>query len=141
MTDSFSLFRLNHELKNLSLLKIFNLERTSDFIFKLTIDVDQGIYKNRILNFEIHIKDNYPFTGPKVFCNSKIYHPNIYKKCYCLKILRDEWTPSYGLQEVIYNIYFNLIEIDGKDPLNVEAGELFVNDYLEFVRRAKSVKD
>lgn len=141
MSDSFALYRLEKELKTLYLLRNFSLKRLDKYNFKLEIDVDKGIYRNRKLEFEIQFKDSYPFVGPKVFCNSKIFHPNIYKKSVCLKILRDEWTSSYGLQEVIFNIYFNLIEIDGKEPLNVEAGELFETNYIKFCERAKTERE
>lgn len=140
MNLTFAEYRLEKELTNIQLLENFKLNKIDNLKYKLEINVDDGIYKGRILIFEIHFNDKYPFIGPKVYCKSKIFHPNVYNECMCLKILRDEWNCIYGLQEIIFNIYFNLIDLDPENPLNTVAGDMMVNDYPNFLERARNEK-
>ena len=45
--------------------------------FKLTIQPDEGFYKNGIFVFTFKIGPNYPHEPPKVKCETMVYHPNI----------------------------------------------------------------
>lgn len=57
----------------------------------------------------------------------------------CLNILRENWASSMGISHVIFSLLLILIEIDGVDALNVEAGDMVIEDYDGFVEIARRV--
>ena len=73
--------------------------------FTLTIDPDEGMYKNGVFNFSFTINQNFPHDPPKVKCVQKIYHPNIdLEGNVCLNILREDWKPVLNLNAVIVGL-------------------------------------
>ncbi|ELA46183.1 hypothetical protein VCUG_02319 [Vavraia culicis subsp. floridensis] len=140
---TFAMHRLANELKTLTLPPnvqlISSTPSHSPYIhtIKLTVTPLQGIYTNRTLIFELCFLPSYPFTGPKVFCRSKIYHPNIENEHVCMRMVREEWTCGMGVEVVVGGLMVVLVEIDGEDALNVEAGDMMINDYERFVKIAR----
>ena len=73
--------------------------------FTLTIEPDEGMYKDGIFNFSIAINQNFPHDAPKVKCKQKIYHPNIdLEGNVCLNILRGDWKPVLNLNAVFVGL-------------------------------------
>lgn len=146
MQNTFLKARLINERSTLIILENTSLETcnpipnyTAAFLYK--IKVKQGIYKYRTLNFQINIPEAYPFKSPKIICLDKIFHPNIdFDGNVCLGFIREKWTCSKGLQDLVFGIYSILIDVCGDEPLNQEAGEMFVNDYDEFLKRAQTYR-
>merc|ERR1712098_23193 len=92
--------------------------------FKLTIEPDEGFYRNGQFIFSFKIGAAYPHEPPKVKCETKVYHPNIdLEGNVCLNILREDWKPVLNLNAVIVGMQFLFLEPNASDPLNKEAAE------------------
>ncbi|KAI9780665.1 MAG: NEDD8-conjugating protein ubc12 [Geoglossum umbratile] len=92
--------------------------------FTLTIEPDEGMYKDGTFNFSIAINQNFPHDAPKVKCKQRIYHPNIdLEGNVCLNILRGDWKPVLNLNAVFVGLQFLFLEPNAADPLNKEAAE------------------
>ncbi|EXV02250.1 ubiquitin-activating enzyme E2 family protein [Metarhizium robertsii] len=92
--------------------------------FVLTIEPDEGMYRNGRFTFDFAINQNFPHEPPKVRCREKIYHPNIdLEGKVCLNILREDWKPVLNLNAVIVGLQFLFLEPNASDPLNKEAAE------------------
>jgi len=73
--------------------------------FTLTIEPDEGMYKDGTFNFSIAINQNFPHDAPRVKCRQKIYHPNIdLEGNVCLNILRGDWKPVLNLNAVFVGL-------------------------------------
>lgn len=143
----FADYRLKKELETLDILNNCTLTETQPLeekfhrSYKYTVNINDGIFANRKFNFYINIFKEYPFKPPKVKCKEKIYHPNFDEQGnVCMNIIREDWTSAMGLQIITLGLYTLFFEIKGEDALNVEAGDLILNDFDEYVRRAKEWK-
>ncbi|UNI20746.1 NEDD8-conjugating protein ubc12 [Purpureocillium takamizusanense] len=73
--------------------------------FVLTIEPDEGMYRNGRFTFDFAINQNFPHEPPKVRCRETIYHPNIdLEGKVCLNILREDWKPVLNLNAVIVGL-------------------------------------
>lgn len=54
-----------------------------------------------------------------------------------MRMVREEWTCGMGVEVVVGGLMVVLVEIDGEDALNVEAGDMMINDYERFVKIAR----
>ena len=73
--------------------------------FVLTIEPDEGLYRDGRFTFAFTINQNFPHDPPKVQCQQKIYHPNIdLEGKVCLNILREDWKPVLNLNAVIVGL-------------------------------------
>ena len=93
-----------------------------------------GVYKfNMVIDF------NYPHVAPKPTCMTPIYHPNIDTKgAVCLNILRADWKPVLGINQVILGLIFLFIEPNPTDPLNLEAAKVFRENPNQFNRNVQT---
>lgn len=102
-----------------------------------TPDKDSLWYGGRY-EFSFAIPDDYPYSPPKVLCNTMIYHPNIdLKGNVCLNILRKEWTAVLNVSTVIVGVYFLFTEPNPNDPLNHDAAEIMRDNPEQFVLNVK----
>jgi ubiquitin-conjugating enzyme E2 M len=84
--------------------------------------------------FTISVGSDYPYSAPKVHCNTKIYHPNIdLKGNVCLNILKADWKPTLTVSTVISGIYFLFTDPNPNDPLNHDAATLMRDDLDAFI--------
>ncbi|XP_057289786.1 NEDD8-conjugating enzyme Ubc12-like isoform X2 [Hydractinia symbiolongicarpus] len=75
--------------------------------FKLTIQPDEGFYKNGRFIFTFKVGPNYPHEPPKVKCETMVYHPNIdLEGNVCLNILREDWKPVLTINAIVYGIQY-----------------------------------
>ena len=73
----------------------------------------------------VDVPFNYPHEAPKCTCETPVYHPNIDTKgAVCLNILRADWKPVLGVNQVILGLIFLFIEPNPNDPLNHEAAAI-----------------
>eukprot|EP00211_Chloroparvula_japonica_P015749 CAMPEP_0119122692 /NCGR_PEP_ID=MMETSP1310-20130426/2878_1 /TAXON_ID=464262 /ORGANISM="Genus nov. species nov., Strain RCC2339" /LENGTH=203 /DNA_ID=CAMNT_0007112391 /DNA_START=78 /DNA_END=689 /DNA_ORIENTATION=- len=107
-------------------------------VLKVEIKPPEGYYKGGTFVFSVNVPDNYPFTPPKVRCDTLVYHPNIdFEGGVCLNILREDWTPVLNLGSVIFGLLTLFSEPNPDDPLNKEAANLMEENLDEFVRNVK----
>jgi len=120
--------RLQKDLSELQLPKTCQTEfpDKDDLLnFKLTIEPDEGLYKEGRFVFTFKVGPNYPHEPPKVKCETMVYHPNIdLEGNVCLNILREDWKPVLTINAVVYGIQYLFLEPNPDDPLNKEAAEV-----------------
>lgn len=135
MESNFCLFRLKNELKSLILLggSSYKLENLT---ISYNVRIHEGIFKNKIINFDIFIPQEYPFASPKIKCKTKLFHPCIDNDGnVCLEMLRENWRCTYGIQNIIINLYTIFIDLECETPLNNEAYEMWKNDLEMFIKK------
>ncbi|QUC23283.1 uncharacterized protein UV8b_07524 [Ustilaginoidea virens] len=134
--------RVQKDLSELSLGSTMKTEfPDSDDIlnFVLTIEPDEGMYRQGRFTFDFAINQNFPHEPPKVRCREKIYHPNIdLEGKVCLNILREDWKPVLNLNAVIVGLQFLFLEPNASDPLNKEAAEDLRNHREGFKRNVRT---
>lgn len=52
-------------------------------------------------------------------------------------MLRKDWKPVYTLEDVVIGLEFLLLNPEGDDPLNLEAGAIFRDNHSQFLRNVK----
>uniref|UniRef100_A0A3B0MRK4 Ubiquitin-conjugating enzyme E2 (RUB1 homologue), putative n=1 Tax=Theileria annulata TaxID=5874 RepID=A0A3B0MRK4_THEAN len=102
---------------------------------EILIKPREGIYKDMKITFSFHIPNQYPNDRPKIYCTSKIIHPNILgtnadkcKGAVCLNILREDWLPIYTIDTAIIGLVNLLIEPQFENPLDKFAANLLQKD-------------
>ncbi|EJW02899.1 hypothetical protein EDEG_02723 [Edhazardia aedis USNM 41457] len=137
----FADYRIEKELETLDLLpkstikKIQPTEQRFYTAFEFSVYINEGLYSPKKYVFNINLFKEYPFRPPKILCKTPIFHPNIDKEGHvCLNIIREDWSSAYGLQTIILGVYSLFFEFDGENALNLDAGEMFTNNYNEFIK-------
>ena len=83
-------------------------------------------YAGGVFELAIEVKDTYPVAPPIISCVTRIFHPNVHFKTgeICLDILKQEWTPAWGLQSACRAIIALLSDPQADSPLNCDAGNM-----------------
>ena len=88
--------------------------------------------------FAFEVLEDYPVSAPLVMCKTKIYHPNIdYNGNVCLNILKEAWTPSFTILNLITGVYQLFIVPNPMDPLNHDVAKLMRDDLNQFKANVK----
>ena len=96
-------------------------------------------YEGRKFMVAMDFPVEYPMKPPRVKFLTRIYHPNIsVEGDVCIDILKQNWTPAFGIEKIMLCLLCILDEPNGNDPLNIEAGRLFVENRAIFNTKAKS---
>lgn len=96
-------------------------------------------YEDGKFHINIAFPDDYPLRPPIIRFSTKIYHPNIkYDGSICLDILKTQWSPALGITRALLSILAMMDQPNANDPLNPEAGKLYLSDKEMFDATAKS---
>lgn len=107
--------------------------------FEIIIAPDDGYYSRGIFRFTLTVNNNFPIEPPKVKCAQKIYHPNIdLDGNVCLNILREDWSPVWSLNAILFGLLHLFLEPNPNDPLNKESANMLIKDKNLFKRYVKS---
>ena len=95
-------------------------------------------YQGGIFKLSITFPANYPFNPPRIYFNTKIYHPNISDTGdICLDILKDQWSPALTISKVLLSICSLLSDPNEKDPLRLDAAKLYIHNKFQYEMMAK----
>ncbi|KAI6178585.1 Nedd8-conjugating enzyme ubc-12 [Aphelenchoides besseyi] len=111
----------------------------------LTINPQNGMYRNGTFQFSIDVPPEYNNAPPVVKCLTRVWHPNINEDgAVCLSLLRASsldgmgWMPTRGIKDVILglnDLFGDLIDFD--DPLNQQASDMYANNKDQFASRVR----
>jgi ubiquitin-conjugating enzyme E2 D/E len=94
-------------------------------------------YAGGMFIVNIEPPDNYPYKPPVVTFKTKIDHPNINERgSICVDILSEGWSPMYSYVKVILSLSALMSKPNPTDPLNVEAGNLCIDNHNAFIKEA-----
>lgn len=117
--------RLMQDLANIEDCKTYKLvvPNPDDIMhFTVTVTPVDGLYVNGEFVFSVSVPDDYPFSPPKVHCDTTVYHPFIDLDGHvCLNILRTDWKPVLDIQSVLFGLVLLFDDPDAEalnDPLN-----------------------
>ena len=115
----------------------FNDKDIMNFRIDYTPEKDSFWYPG-VYEFSFTIPEDYPFSPPKIYCKTKIYHPNIdFQGNICLNILKEDWKPTLNMAAVAAGVYYLFYDPNPKDPLNHEAAEIMRDNMDKFIENVK----
>lgn len=92
------------------------------------------------LQVAMHLPPSYPFQPPTITCRPAPFHPNIDRSGnVCMDMLKLDrgWRPALTLADVLLAFACLLVEPNPDDPLNAEAGRLYLDDRAAYCARAR----
>jgi ubiquitin-protein ligase len=105
-------------------------ERGAAYV-KFTLDSGPFCGQTHLLEFKFNYgRDNhiyrFPQDPPNVLFKTPILHPNIsVEGTICLDVIRDKWSPMYGIEAVFSSICLLLGEPNLNSPLNSNAARIY----------------
>ncbi|ORD93788.1 UBC12 [Enterospora canceri] len=130
----FARLRVKDDLNNL-VIKLENM-KLEENVLTFTMRFNSMYYKKKY-TFRLVFPDDYPFVGPKLYCQTPTFHPNIYEGVVCLKILRDGWMPSYNINSAVLSLIEIFENVSEEDPFNEEAANMLQFDPVKFMEKIK----
>jgi len=132
--SSAALLRIQKDFADLEIPHNVVLHKGEDeFNYTFTIQPDTGYWKGGTYDFKFLFPSSYPFTGMKVTCADKIYHPNIdIDGGVCVSVLRP------CTQIVLFGLLFLFTHPNPNDPLNQDAAKDMRETPQQFATNVKT---
>lgn len=98
-------------------------------------------YADGLYFLDIEFPNDYPFKPPKVKFTTYIYHANVDEKGgICLDILKDKWTPSITVKQILTTIIELMKFPNPDDPLRADIAKQLKEDKATHDRIAEEWK-
>jgi len=95
-------------------------------------------YEGGIFKLDIKFPKDYPFSAPKVYFETKVFHPNISSSGeICLDILKDQWAPCMGIESILISLCSLLETPNPDDPLDASAANLYRTNKHEYEAKVR----
>ncbi|KAI5180696.1 ubiquitin-conjugating enzyme E2 H [Nematocida sp. AWRm80] len=97
-------------------------------------------FSNGMFKVRIYLPQEFPFKSPSIGFITRIFHPNIDETSgsVCLDVLNQVWSPLYDVLNIIETFLPQLLAYpNADDPLNPEAGKLYINSKEAYEERVK----
>eukprot|EP00606_Chrysophyceae_sp_TOSAG23-5_P000432 GSChrysophyteH2.ASY1.ANO1.1032.1 assembled CDS len=100
---------------------------------------DDTPYAGGTFVVDIIIPGDYPFTAPKMFFKTKMWHPNVSSQtgAICLDILKDAWSPALTLKTALMSLQALMCAPEPSDPQDAEVASMFNRSYDQFASTAR----
>ncbi|KAI0519153.1 hypothetical protein KFK09_006594 [Dendrobium nobile] len=105
------------------------------FHWKITIfGPEDSPYVDGVFDLDVKIPEDYPYSPPKIIFETKIFHPNINKDDGTIypDIVKELWTASRRISDMIESIIKLLTEPRLDDPLEREIADMYKNNRAEY---------
>jgi len=133
-----ALLRIQKDLADLELPNTIKLTKEDEYNYSFAVTSDSGLWQGGIFEFKVNYPKTYPFSGPKVTCVDKIYHPNIdLEGGVCVNVLRP-WKPTYNTQHILFGLLFLFTDPNPNDPLNNDAAKDMRENKATFAKNVTS---
>jgi len=129
--------RISRELKIITESTEFQLISYDEISLKSEIKFigpkNSPFNKEMVVNF--YYNYNYPFTPPKVYFKTPIYHPNVTDKGRLfLTILDEHWSPASTTYTILIQIVSLLNNFTCEEYINKDALDLWKNNIDDFTK-------
>jgi ubiquitin-conjugating enzyme E2 H len=112
-------------------------EETGDIV--VTIDgPGETPFAGGRFKVRLQIPKEFPFKSPSVGFVTRMFHPNIDESSgsVCLDVLNQVWSPLYDVVNIVDAFLPQLLAYPNpNDPLNPEAGKLYLSNRDEYNRK------
>ncbi len=135
--------RINKELKEIELDPPSNCSagpiNDDAYYWQATImGPEDSPYHGGLFFLDIYFPTEYPFTPPKIYFKTKIYHPNISSNgSICLDILKEQWSPALTVSKVLLSICSLLTDPNPDDPLVPNIADLYIKNIELYNKNAR----
>ncbi|XP_017029629.1 ubiquitin-conjugating enzyme E2 S-like [Drosophila kikkawai] len=99
-------------------------------------------YAGGIFRIKLTLNNDFPSTPPKAIFLTKIFHPNVSLTGeICVNTLKKDWKPDLGIKHILITIKCLLIAPNPESALNAEAGQMLLEQYEDYSKRARMMTE
>ena len=100
---------------------------------------DDSVYQGGKFQIDIKIPDKYPYIPPKMFFDTKLWHPNVSSVtgAICLDILKDEWSPALSIRTALLSIQSLMWTPEPDNPQDAVVAKQYKENKEEFDKTAR----
>lgn len=96
-------------------------------------------YEGGKFRLGIELPEKYPFSPPKIWFRTRVWHPNIgsVTGVICLDILKTKWIPTFTLKTILISIRSLLCDPNPDSPQESQAAEQLLRNPKLFEQTAR----